>query len=130
MFSTTLLAALRMTVGGATLLFPMQCSALFGVPMAPENKIMARLFGVRDLVLGVLLWTARNHSSTSSITSANGAEDGFLRRTLWAGLTVDVIDVCSCAWGELDGTVSNRAVLGVGAGAASFAGLGLLGLLN
>ena len=114
-FSTTLLAALRIAVGGSTLVLPLQASALFGVPMAPENKIMARLFGIRDLVLGVLLWTSRGESE-------------ILRRAMWAGLVIDAVDVCSCAFGVLDGTVRNRAILSVGAGALSFVGLALLGL--
>ena len=98
------------------LLLPQQASAFYGLPIAPESKLMGRLFGVRDLVLGLLLWTSRGES---------GCE---LQRALWAGLVVDAIDVCSCALGVLDGTVGERAVLCVGAGALSFAGLGVLGL--
>jgi len=50
------LSILRMLVGSSTLLLPRQIAPVFGIPISPEATIIARLFGIRDFVLGAYLW--------------------------------------------------------------------------
>lgn len=117
------LAVMRMLVGGITVLIPMRTALLFGVPVAAPAIVVARLFGARDFVLGGLLWTARPNNGNPA-TGADATGNRELKRALWAGVMADLIDVGSCAVGVLDGTLPKRAIVGVGVGAAFFAGLG------
>ena len=124
--SITTLAVLRMLVGASTLLVPGRAGPPFGIPITAPTMILGRLFGVRDLVIGGLLWSAPSHSTAT--IAVNGECRRTLRRALVVGLIIDTVDVCSNIVGFVDGTLEPRAIVGVGVGAAFFAGLGLLGL--
>lgn len=53
----------RVTIGAAAALTPGPLLAAFGVAAdedSPTLRYFARLFGIRNAVLGVLLWQARN----------------------------------------------------------------------
>jgi hypothetical protein len=88
----TLLSTLRIGVGSASFLLPsFTCSALF-YPVPATSLLAVRLFGCRDLALGVLLATAKSPEAR--------------RRAVLAGVAVDALDVVACVWGygsgELD----------------------------
>lgn len=57
------MAAGRVLIGAAALFAPGRTSRLLGFPVeqdSPSARLMGRLFGVRDVALGVLVWKARN----------------------------------------------------------------------
>jgi hypothetical protein len=119
------------------LVSPEHSADFFGVPLTPETTIVGRLFGGRDLVLGALLWSARaNAASAVSTSIASKLSDvaskrdmtAELRRALFISIATDLMDVCSCIAGALDGRVSGRAMGFLGGGAVSLAALAGLGL--
>lgn len=61
-------AALRVISGTACLLAPKLIGEVSRLSIAPQDLILARLFGVRDTILGVLLWTAKDAAKTTDIT--------------------------------------------------------------
>lgn len=115
------------------------------MPLTLETTIVGCLFGGRDLVLGALLWSARARaasvaSASASTSIASKLSDVASKRDITAELrraffflsiATDLIDVCSCVVGALDGRASGRAMGFLGGGAvslAAFAGLGLSSL--
>jgi hypothetical protein len=135
--SINAIAFTRILVGGSLLILPRMTSPFFGIPLTSQTVVLARLFGSRDLVLGGLLWSTASRavssaSSSSSLgfTGVGGGWDhvGGIKSLLVAGLVVDGLDVCSCLFGVLDGTIKGRTIPWIGGGAAAFVGLGLLGL--
>ncbi|SPO03033.1 uncharacterized protein DNG_05714 [Cephalotrichum gorgonifer] len=82
--------AARLLFGASCLLAPAFTMSLLRIPLAGTATTFVRVFGVRDLVLGDLLLLA---------TSSSGDPDGRARRAevmrlLWAGVAVDLLDVC------------------------------------
>lgn len=123
------IAVLRLSLGSASLTVPHSAIPLFGIPLTSDSAILARLFGIRELVLGGLLWAARPHSDAARKNTSLDVDRGQeLRRVLLAGLVVDAVDVCSCAVGALNGTLDGPAIGLVGGGALVAVALGLLGL--
>ncbi len=60
---TTALVAERVLVGGATIIAPHRLLTGFGAPAdldTPAVRYTARLFGIRNLALGVQVWQARH----------------------------------------------------------------------
>lgn len=82
---------------------------------------MPRLFGVRDLALGELLFTAEDKDSP------NGGRRE-IKRALLAGIGCDCVDVASIVFGVATGTVGKAPALIFAGGAAAFVGLGALGM--
>jgi hypothetical protein len=148
------LSATRILVGASTLLLPSISGELFGIPSNAESLIIARLFGVRDLVIGAYLWTSLGNvsSSTSQTESDDAGENETLkdppdalaldektkafwltrqvRHALWLGVICDAVDACSSIAAVLDGSMSGRAIPLVGGGAVVFTLLGVVGLRN
>lgn len=63
-----LAAAGRIAIGAAALLAPGPTSRLLGFPAAHDSataRLMGRLFGVRDVALGVLVWRVREDRALS-----------------------------------------------------------------
>lgn len=63
-----LAAAGRIAIGAAALFAPGPTSRLLGFPQAqdsPSARLMGRLFGVRDVALGVLVWRVREDRALS-----------------------------------------------------------------
>lgn len=63
-----LAAAGRIAIGAAALLVPGPTSRLLGFPQAQDSataRLMGRLFGVRDVALGVLVWRVREDPALS-----------------------------------------------------------------
>jgi hypothetical protein len=114
----TALGLLRIVAGGACLLAPTLTGRIFHVPIGPQSIIIARMLGIRDVVLGELLLTA----------DKNGKDQKELKRALWAGVATDVVDVGSCALALASGTLSRTGTGLLGGGAVVFAlmGMGLL----
>ncbi|KAL9626996.1 MAG: hypothetical protein Q9164_007735, partial [Protoblastenia rupestris] len=78
-FPVLTLSLLRVTIGLSSLILPTQTSRLFYVPPS-DSSILARLFGSRELVLGLYLYLSRT-------------DDSKTRRTaLLLGIAVDAID--------------------------------------
>lgn len=57
------MAAGRIAIGAAALFAPGRTARLMGFPADQDNataRLMGRLFGVRDVALGVLVWRFRD----------------------------------------------------------------------
>ncbi|ERF68311.1 hypothetical protein EPUS_02767 [Endocarpon pusillum Z07020] len=114
-FPVTTLSLLRTAVGLSSLILPAQTSRLFYIPPS-DSSILARLFGSRDLVLGLYLYLSRT-------------DDSKTRRTaLLLGMTVDAIDVLSTVACVLQGELGWEAATAAGGGAIAAIGLGWWGL--
>lgn len=118
------LSLVRIAFGASTLIAPHWTGALFQFPIPASASILARLFGIREIVLGTLLITAEDKGSP-----AGGRRE--LRRALLAGLGVDTIDIFSSvfsvatgAMGRVPGALFGGAALALVLGG----GLGLRGL--
>ncbi len=89
----------------------------------PEANIVARLFGVRDVVIGAFLWSARNKVSRA-IAKVDGARITDARQdlkyVLWMGMLCDSVDICSCVVAVLAEGMEGKAIGWVGVGAAFF----------
>jgi hypothetical protein len=81
------ISALRIAAGLTSLIVPRQIGPLFGVPMAPEASILARLFGSRDLVLGAYLWKT---VSEWDATRRQSQDEGGVRDVLLSRNTTTV----------------------------------------
>jgi hypothetical protein len=112
--SVKALGALRIAVGLISWLAPNLAGRLFGldVDSNPQAPYLARLFGVRDLVLGV------------GTIAATGADR---KRWLVAGLVCDTADAAAAGLGHRDGylpaattaLLTAPALAGVGMGATA-----------
>ncbi|XP_014558858.1 hypothetical protein COCVIDRAFT_35909 [Bipolaris victoriae FI3] len=118
------IAALRVGLGITCLVSPHFGCSLFEMDVPAAYDALPRMFGGRDLVLGVLLLTAGD----------NHLPDGGrheIKRALWAGIAADVVDMSSGLIGLATGTSSSAsaAFLVFGASAAIIIGaVGLRGL--
>lgn len=110
-----LLPGLRIAIGALALVAPNLAGKLFGFNPAanPQASYFARLFGVRDIVLGV---------GTVMTTGPS-------RRLWWQlGILTDATDTLSAALGARDGSVPVRAAVMAGLTAAAATGLGVAAL--
>ncbi len=108
------------------LLRPQIGGRLFGFPIAPEANVIGRLFGVRDLALGVLLWSVSSTLSTAfsksdtTLTSQSGRD---LKNILLISMIVDSVDVISCLISTWNDEIRGEAIFWGPGGAAILAGL-------
>lgn len=109
----TFLAASRLFLGSAFFLAPEFSSNLISFPFDPNAAHSLRLFGIRDAVIGGLLWSA--HSPELK------------RQALIAGLVVDVSDLISTGVGLFEGTLDVTRAAWTG-GAAIFVAFAIWGL--
>jgi hypothetical protein len=112
-FALQALAALRIGVGSASFLLPSLTTNVLFYHLPASSLLSVRLFGCRDLLLGVLLWTAKTPEAR--------------RRAVMAGAAVDALDVVACAWAYLGGEIDVMPALSFGGGAVSFLTLAALG---
>lgn len=117
----TALGVLRIGVGAACIIAPQFTCNLFRLPASPQIALVTRLTGVRDIVLGELLLTA-NRSGEDKHHE--------LKRTLWANVATDVVDVGSCAVALYTGAVGRTAAGLFGGGAVLFVLLGVESLVG
>jgi hypothetical protein len=122
----SLISVSRIFAGSSTLFTPQLAGQLYGIPITYEANVVARLFGVRDLVIGAFLWSARSNLSRA-IAKADGVkitEAGRdVKTLLWMGMICDSVDVCSCVVAVFTEGMEGRAIGWVGVGAAVLAAL-------
>lgn len=114
------------------MLAPTLVGKILQVPIAAHSTAATflRLFGVRDAALGELTWTVKPQwpSAATAPTGSTQHERAELRRILWAGVAVDVLDVATVAYVYARGGLPRFAAGLYGGAALAFAGLGLVGL--
>jgi hypothetical protein len=126
-------AVLRAAVGIGSLLAPSLSAHFFGINSNFDSRIVSRLFGARELTLGVLLWRAYVAASSGGVRSDNAVAgrslaSSELLKILWVGVILDGVDVVSSVVSVFEGSMGGKAVWWVGVGAAGACGLGLLSL--
>jgi hypothetical protein len=107
-----LLAGLRVALGAAVWVAPNVMGKLFGLDPKnnPQMSFMARLFGSRDIALGV------------GTTQTSGPS----RRLWWQiGIVCDLVDAMAAYLGGRNGSMSKAAATLAGVTALSAAGLGI-----
>jgi hypothetical protein len=115
--ATTFMSVVRMFAGGITWASPAISSRLFGLgAIAPGGSpgLVARLFGIRDFVLGAAV-----HHPDPSVRKA----------VLQAGIVCDSADVVASLIAVRAGA-PKTALLGATAGAGLFAAIGIVALKN
>lgn len=69
----------RVIIGAVAVVLPGQFSRLLGYPAAHDNataRVMGRLFGIRDIALGVQVWhAAENPTRVAELASHNAMVD-------------------------------------------------------
>jgi hypothetical protein len=115
------LSFLRLAVGAACTIAPRFACGLFYFPIPAAYAVMPRLFGVRDIALAELLYTAEDKNSS------NGGRREIIR-SLWAGIGCDAVDIASLAFGVATGTVGKAPAVIIGGGAVAFIGLAAVSL--
>lgn len=73
--------------------------------------VLARLFGIRDLILGELLLTAEDKKLPDG-----GKRE--IKRALWANLAADAVDMCNIGFAVATGTIEGLPAAIFGGGAA------------
>jgi hypothetical protein len=107
------LSVLRIIFGTACVIAPQTSCEIFYYPVPTAFSILPRLFGIRDLVLGALLVTAED----KSIPSGGRRE---LKRTLWANIAADSMDVISIILSLAQGNLGRLPAAALGGGAGIF----------
>lgn len=104
------IAFLRIAIGVVSYLFPRLGGRLFGLDVAnnPQAPYLARLFGVRDLVLAV-----------GALQSSGPAQKQWLQ----LGMACDVADVGAAFLGKRDGTLPIGTAIVVGGTAVAAAAM-------
>lgn len=120
-------------LGLSCLLIPTKTSSLFAIPLPVSAAVYTRLFGVRDLLLGLAtfrtFYSLRKRSrvdATGSFVSDKGHAG--LKMLLWAGLVLDVVDMESCAFEYWRGGLGMEGLFRLGGGAFAAVVVGYLGL--
>ncbi|KAF2274708.1 uncharacterized protein EI97DRAFT_434938 [Westerdykella ornata] len=115
------LSVVRIAVGAAFTIAPRFSFALSQFPIPAAYAFMPRLFGIRDLALGELLLTAEDKNSPDG-----GRRE--IKRTLWAGIGCDLVDVAAVAYGVANGTLPKPPALIIGGGAIAFIAMATIGM--
>jgi len=111
--TTTILSYSRLFLGTSFLLAPQLTASLFQFPIPASMAILARMFGIRDVVLGDLLLTAETEREK--------------KRLLLGNMLVDLGDLAVVLWALGQGRMGVVPAGVIGGGAAVFVGLGLAG---
>lgn len=114
--AVTLLSTMRMGIGVVGYIAPNTTASLMGHPAPASSVISNRLWATRDAVLGGLLFSA--------------VSDESVKAALLTGMTADVLDVVSVAFGLLDGSVGARTAVALGGGGIAAFRLGLVSLIG
>ena len=111
------LSGLRVAIGAGAWAAPNTTGKLFGLDPGnnPQAAFLARLFGVRDVALGV---------GTTATTGSS-------RRMWWQlGIACDLLDAAAAALAARNGTVPKAAAVMAGATALAAVGLGVAALAS
>jgi hypothetical protein len=121
--STTIkaLAVLRIGLGAACLFAPRWTFALFQFPIPQASGTVVRLFGVRDAILGELLYTAEDRNVPDK-----GRRE--MRRALWSNVAADAVDICCVGFAVSTGNMRMLPAALLIGGAAMGVGMGTIGL--
>ncbi|KAH8901741.1 hypothetical protein GQ53DRAFT_740475 [Thozetella sp. PMI_491] len=129
--TTNILGAGRFLFGAATVIAPIAtCKAAF-FTLHPSATLVARLLGVREVVIGGLtLFTARRHATAlrSESPEASAKETQNLRSVLWANIFNDASDVAVCLTAVAMRSINPKAAIVFGGGAGALVLLGELGI--
>ncbi|BGP55176.1 hypothetical protein JCM8202_006353 [Rhodotorula sphaerocarpa] len=137
--AATLLSVLHVTVGASSLLAPSWTASLFGLVPSPSARFVTRLFGSRDLALGLAILSTKRTSSLNS-AGANANTAGRIRSRAGAALSdsargallaanwINGLDVVSSLVCWLQGDIGETAFLLGGPGAAFLLALGVWSL--
>jgi hypothetical protein len=115
------LAVLRIGLGAMCLAVPSLTLALFQFPLPQASNTIVRLWGIRDAILGELLYTAENRN-----VADGGRRE--LRRALWSNVAADAVDMCSAAFAVATGNMAMLPAAVLGGGAAMGVAMGAFGL--
>lgn len=107
------LAGGRIAIGAATWISPTRSAKAFGLDPDPKLGYIARLFGARDVALGVGVLTTSDEAR---------------RSWLQLGLACDALDTVAAMLAERDGSMRPRAAALAGGAAVAGAILGVLAL--
>ena len=107
------LAAGRIAIGAFTWVAPQPAAKVFGLEADPKFGYIARLFGARDVALGV-----------GVLTTSGDAHRSWLQ----LGLACDGLDTVAAMLGERDGSMRPQAAALAGGAAVTGAILGVLAL--
>jgi hypothetical protein len=109
------LSMLRLAIGAGAWLTPNVASRLFGLDPSsnPQGAYLGRLFGVRDIALGL-----------GTMQSTGDAR----RRWLTLGVVCDAADTAAALFGRRGGYLSGFTALSAGATAAAATALGVMAL--
>jgi hypothetical protein len=107
------LAAGRAFVGGFTWLAPQKAARLFGLEPDPKSAYVARLFGVRDVALGI-----------GAVSTDGDAQ----RKWLALGLFCDALDLVASGLAYRDGAMRPQTAALAGGAALGGAMLGAMAL--
>ena len=119
--SLNTLAILRMILGASTLIAPRWTMSLFLLSSPQSASAIARLFAIRDFVLGELLYTAENKHA------ADGGRRE-MKRALWRNIVSDATDICSIGFAVATGSMERLPAALLSSGAATGVVLGTLAL--
>lgn len=108
------LAGARVLTGSSILLATNPITALFELPSSPITTFPYRLFGVRDAVVGGLLWTANTPE--------------LFKQALIAGTLIDSIDLLSTCAAYLSGDLGVQGTALAGGGIVLFLAIELWAL--
>lgn len=115
----TFLGATRALVGIAAWVAPQPAFRTFGVDLADQDRFPARLFGARDLALGLSLLAADEQH-------LRAADEQHLRAAAGIGVLIDTVDTVAGLDEYRRGTMSTWALISGAGGAALLAVLGVL----
>ncbi|KWU46230.1 hypothetical protein RHOSPDRAFT_32228 [Rhodotorula sp. JG-1b] len=128
--ATTTLSVLHITVGASALLAPSFTAAFFGLVPAASSLFVTRLFGSRDLALGLAVWATSGAAGTRDRDrpAAGSRTKNERRGALWIANLVNAIDIVSCVWSYYEGSINTAGVLWGAPGAAFLLLLGVVGI--
>ncbi|QKX54945.1 uncharacterized protein TRUGW13939_02035 [Talaromyces rugulosus] len=130
------LAWLRVVAGGAALVAPCFTAKLFFLPGVTPGSLASyqlRLFGIRDAMIGELLYSVRpkfpSTASPASQTESDRERDRKeLRRMLWANFATDALDIVVTGAALATGIIPRSPAFALGGGAIVFLLMDLVGL--
>lgn len=103
-------SVLRIIFGAACVIAPQLTFEIFFYPVPTAFSILPRLFGIRELLLGALLFSAEDRN----IPSGGRRE---ITRTLWANIAADSVDLISIMLSFAQGNLGRLPAVALGGGA-------------
>lgn len=103
----------RIVIGAVSWLAPAFAGKLFGISPVDEAKMPSRLFGARDVALGV-----------GALTTAGETQ----AKLVQLGVLCDVLDAGAAVIGKKEGALSTRSAVMLGAAAVSAVAAGATAL--